>query len=414
MRVTLVRPPFMGKRFGPPIGLACLAGSLRARGHGVAVRDLNTLLDERLFDLSDYTRDFVLRPGHPALAHAAGRLDEFTEAILATDPEAVGFSLSYPTFDLGVALARRMPAGVRCIAGGPQATWHPEQLLALGCFHAVVPGYGEEAIHDALASDGIVARPLRPQQPYAPDYEGFELEAYEGRRSVITSRGCPNRCTFCTQHLRYLRHDLDAVVAQVRQARHAREIMFNDSNLNADEARITELFRRLGSLGPLPRSHVFGLQVRPGFADYVPLMARAGVREVRLGIESGSARERTSMQKPAFDNDRVVDMVRELTRHGIVTWTQFIFGYPDQDEGDRAETLALMERLNEVCGAPLVRHFWFRFMVHHGTEDLFARRYGVRATSPSRWENERYTPETLEGLAEAWRPRLPANASLYM
>lgn len=414
MRVTLVRPPFMGTRFGPPTGLAYLSASLQEAGHRVEVLDLNTLIDERLYDLSDYTRDFVLRPGHPALAHAQARLPEFGERILATRPEAVGFSLSYPTLEMGLALASRLPAGIRRIAGGPQANFHPEQLLANGSFDAVVQGYGEEAIPAALEQDGLLAAPLIRGKDYRPDYRGIEPVSYGGRLSIVTSRGCPNRCAFCTQHLEVHHHSIESVVEQVRDARGVRELTFNDSTINASERRAAELFRQLAALEEVPPSHVFGLQVRRGYQRYVSLMAPAGVREVRLGIESGSPRERNSMNKPRFDNDLVLEVVRDLAHSGIVVWTQFIFCYPDQTDEDRGQTLDLMHRINGACPPGRVRHFWYRFMVHHGVEDLFRERYGVRAASPSDWTNPLYDPQRVMELHQSYREQVPRNAQIFV
>jgi radical SAM superfamily enzyme YgiQ (UPF0313 family) len=143
-------------------------------------------------------------------------------------------------------------------------------------------------------------------------------------------------------------------------------------------------------------------------------MAPAGVREVRLGIESGSPRERDSMNKPRFDNELVLEVVSELARRGIVVWTQFIFCYPDQTEDDRRQTLDLMHRINGACPAGRVRHFWYRFMVHHGVEDLFSERYRVRAVSPSDWSNPLYDPQRVMALHESYRQQVPANAEIFV
>jgi hypothetical protein len=61
-----------------------------------------------------------------------------------------------------------------------------------------------------------------------------------------------------------------------------------------------------------------------------------------------------------------------------------------------------------------VRHFWYRFMVHHGAEQVFERRYGVRAETPMRWSNALYTPERVEALAATWRGRAPGNCLFFL
>jgi len=414
MKVALVRPPFVSKQSGPPTGLAYLNAVLQEQGHSVSIIDLATAFDERAYNLNDYTRDFVLPHGHPTLVHGWSRLDEFCDRVLATSPDVVGFSLGYPTFEFGVAMARKIAAKVRCIAGGPHATFHPEALEELGCFSAVVSGYGEEAILEALEKDGVIELPLDSDREYLPNYRGFDMAAYGGTLSVLTSRGCPNDCSFCTQQLVYHRHSLASVVAQVRAVPPGWRLTFNDSNIIASEGRMIRLFQLLAAEENKPTSHVFGLQVKPRHAEYIPAMAAAGVREVRLGIESGSRRERDSMRKPRFDNDLVVEMVEELTRHGIITWTQFIFCYPDQTDEDRGETLELMRRINAACDDRLVRHFWYRFMVHHGLEEQFEQLYGVQTESPSIWRNDLYDPETVNTLHLTTRAAAPANTEFYV
>lgn len=414
MHVVLVRPPFISATTGPPTGLAYLAAVLRRAGHQCTLLDLNLLVDERRFDITEYTRDFVLPAGHPACVWAMGALPSFCEQVLALRPDVVGFTLSYPTWALGVAMAERLCGTVRCIAGGPMASFHPERLLGLGPFDAVVEGYGEEAVLDALAGPGLFSRPLQREADYRPDYEGLDLRRYHGHLSVLASRGCPNRCAFCTQHLRYFLHPIESVAEQIERYRPA-HIMYNDSNINASASRCEALFTRLAAVPRIGRGHVFGMQVKRGFERYVPAMAQARVREVRLGIESGSLRERRSMNKPAFDDDLAVALVRDLTRHGIQVWAQFIFAYPDQTDDDRERTVALMRRFNEVAPkAALVRHFWYRFMVHHGTEDLFTQRYGVRTETPMRWTNDLYTPEGVEDLGRTWQARIPGNCRMFL
>jgi len=76
---------------------------------------------------------------------------------------------------MGLALAGLLPAGVRRIAGGPQAAFRPELLLASGHFDAVVRGYGEEAITAALEQDGLLSAPLLRGKDYRPDYRGIDL-----------------------------------------------------------------------------------------------------------------------------------------------------------------------------------------------------------------------------------------------
>ena len=412
-RIVLIRPPFMALGFGPPIGLAYLQHTLKAQGHTVLIWDINQEL-HGLSGSQDYNRDFVLPKTHPVIAQAYERIDAFCADILRLKPDIAGFSLSYPTIEYGLEMAKRLAPHVRCIAGGPQASFNEQNLLDLGCFDTVVSGYGEEAVLTAINATGIITQTLDREKEYSPDYTGITIDRYKGCLPVITTRGCPNKCTFCTQNHPYLFHSIESVVKQIRDTPGIRQVMYNDSNINVNARRTTELFAELAKLKNKPYGHIFGMEIRPGFQAYIGKMADSGVREARVGIESGSPRERQSMNKPRFTNDMVIDLLKESTAHKILTWAQFIFCYPDQTQEDRQQTLDLMHEINRQCDPQFIKQFWFRFIVHHGKEEFFAEKYAVESTSPQNWRNPLYTPDKIKELAEKYTDLIPSNANIFL
>lgn len=414
MKIILVRPPFIDIKFGPPIGLAYLNKVLKDKGHEVSIIDMNIEINKRFQDITAYNRDFVLPDNHPAVKYAYRKIEGYCENILSQKPEIVGFSLSYPTVKYGLEMAKRLSNFVRCIAGGPQATFNEQDLLDLGYFDTIVSGYGEEAVLEALNSRGIIYKALDPSKRYLPDYTGMTIDRYNGRLPVVTSRGCPNRCTFCTQHFPYLYHPIESVVQQIQNIPNIREVMYNDSIINVSAKRTERLFTELSKLKLKPPGHIFGMQIREGFKTYISKMAEAGVREARVGIESGSIHERTSMNKPEISNDLIAEFIKELTANKILTWAQFIFCYPDQTEKDRKETLDLMNRINDECDASYVKHFWYKFVVHHGRESFFRKEYGVIAHSPQNWKNVFYNPKKIKKLEKKYSKLIPENGKIYL
>lgn len=414
MKITLVRPPFVDIKFGPPIGLAYLNKALKDKGHEVSIIDMNIEINKRFWHIGAYNRDFVLPDNHPAVKYAYKNIERYCNDILNQKPEIVGFNLSYPTAKYGLEMAKRLSKFVRCIAGGPQATFNEENLLDIGHFDTIVSGYGEEAILEALNSRGVIHKALDPSKEYLPDYTGISIDRYNGRLPIVTTRGCPNRCTFCTQHFAYLYHSVESVVQQIKSTSNIREIMYNDSNINIDAKRTEKLFTELSKLKVKAPGHIFGMQIRKGFKAYISKMAEARVRIARVGIESGSIRERTSMNKPRVTNDLIVEFIKELAQNKIVTWVQFIFCYPDQTEKDREETLDLMNRINNECGSRHVKHFWYKFVVHHGKENFFKEQYGVITHSPQNWENIFYNHIEIKKLGKKCSRLIPPNAKIYL
>ena len=412
-KVLLIRPPFVSLEFGPPLGLAYLQDILKKNGHRALVWDLNLELRDRL-GLDDYNREWIIAPGRPVVKEMYAALEENCERALNLDPDIVGFSLGYPTYDYGVQMAKKIHRRVRCIAGGPHASNNEQGILDLGCFDTVVSGYGEEGVLKAVNQTGVIQERLDPQKDYRPDYTGIGCEKYDGFLPILTTRGCPNRCTFCTQNYPYYYHSIASVVEQLTNAGRLKKVMLNDSNLNVNGKRTAELFSALAGIQDPPDIEVFGLQIRPDFERYVSKMARAGVRRVRLGLESGSPRERESMGKPGFDNDLCVAMIKELTAHKILTLAQFIFCYPDQTQEDRRQTLLLIQRINRQGDPEFVRHYWYRFVIYIGKEEFFRRNYGVTSASPVNWQNDLYTPEKVEELQRQYTALLPSNAEILL
>lgn len=414
MKISLVSPPFIDIKNGPPIGLAYLSSVLKKNGYNVKIIDLNIEVNRKYRNIGNYSRDFILPESHFAFKYAYRKIDDYSKKILSSSPDIVGFSLSSPTEKYGTALAKKVSKYVHCIAGGPHVTFNAKSLLESGCFDSLVIGYGEEAVLEALHKKGMITKDLDKTKEYFPDYSDLPINKYKGVFPVITSRGCPHRCNFCTQHFPLHLHSIDSTVNLIKNTPKIREVMYNDSNINIIPERTEYLFAEIAKLKNPPPGHIFGLEIKQGFEKYIPKMASAGVKEARVGIESGSIRERKSMNKPRFDNDIVIDFIKELNRHHILTWAQFIFCYPNQTENDRGETLALMKRINNSCNQVYIRHIWNKFVVHDSLEELFKDKYNVTTISPSNWQNSIYTPDKIEKLAKKYSSLIPLNAKILM
>ncbi len=82
--------------------------------------------------------------------------------------------------------------------------------------------------------------------------------------------------------------------------------------------------------------------VKPGM---LPMLRRAGIKWLALGIESGSSLVRDGAQK-SFDQADIVEIVREIQRADINVLGNFIFGLPDEDRRSMRDTLDLANELN--------------------------------------------------------------------
>lgn len=201
-----------------------------------------------------------------------------------------------------------------------------------------------------------------------PDYELFDtqriLDQKNGWVGLITSRGCPYRCTYCLNHKvvdRY-RKDLDRRVSQLgffrfRRPKDVVEEMrwvlqryqnvttfILDDDLftqNAEHAlAFCEAYRQSGIQVPfVVNSHVKELDPRVSKA-----LADSGCRILKLGIESGSRRVRYSVLQRPMSNDDILRTIENAESHRLHSSGFVMVGLPTETRAERWETVDLLAR----------------------------------------------------------------------
>ena len=362
---------------GYPLGLAYLAAALKHAGHQVHGCDVAVEsprgLDQRL---------------------AQGRYD------------VVGLAV----WHANMHKARRAAARIRersdalVVVGGPHATIDPYGTLAMVGADLAVLGEGERtftAVVDAVEAGGdprglpgtawIEHASLRRGPPAPAPADPADLPradravfpvhhyskpwAHRGRRRapIITSRGCPCRCRHCSAPAL---HDgswrgrpPEDVADEMRwlQREHGVEhVMIEDEHPFMDRDRFVEICQRLarddtGQTWGLPNG------VRPETLDseLVAAMAKAGCRQLSLGLESADAWMLARLGRHAS-----LDAAREATfqarSHGIDVTAYFMMGLPGERPGAGRRALGLATEIGAtsahfslfipVKGSVLERH----------------------------------------------------------
>jgi radical SAM superfamily enzyme YgiQ (UPF0313 family) len=339
----------------PSLGILMLAAVAREAGHDCAVIDAAALnLDAAAF-----------------LARA-----------IALRPRIVGFSATTLAIAhagrMGEELKRLIP-GIRVIVGGPHASAVPvETLERFPVFDAAVVGEGEETVLDLLrafgsggAPDGIPgiawrdggAVRLNPRRPFIRDLDTLPLPAWDllegfpGRyappvfktrrlpaASLVTSRGCPNRCIFCDRSVfgsschAYSAGYVVAMVEKLHRDFGVREFSFEDDTFATFKGRLAEICERLIALR-LPISWSCLGRVNQVTAELLGLMKRAGCWQVSFGIESGNDAILAAIRKNVTREDirRALALSR---RAGLLNKGFFIVGHPGETRQTLAETVA--------------------------------------------------------------------------
>jgi radical SAM superfamily enzyme YgiQ (UPF0313 family) len=371
-----------------PVGLLSLDAVLRTLRHEVTLANLSGFGWERVRQLLEQLRPEVV--GISQFTH--NRADSLRLALLA----------------------KELDPGCFVLLGGPHATHACLEMLAgHPALDAVVLGEGEETVKElleTLAAGGTLAavagiayreggKVLKsaPRPPIrdldALPTPGAQVGASIGvdyRRQlefVVTSRGCPASCFFCSSPLFWGRgvrfRSPRSVVEEIRQLRDRYGLVyfsFRDDTFTADRDRVLEICRLLEA------EHLrilWNCQSRVTAVDEEMLIAmkRAGCECVQFGVESGSPRMLKALGKritPA-DVERAAAAVRRV---GINLSVYLITGIPGEGENDLQDTVRLIGLIRPQDGqvSPLV--------YYPGTQ-LFARAVREGAAPAGLFDAER-------------------------
>ena len=189
--------------------------------------------------------------------------------------------------------------------------------------------------------------------PY-PDREGLGRHwrvPYSRTVHMISSRGCPYRCTFCASarlwkgFRSFSSQYVVGEIEHVRERYDPREIHFFDDLFIVNRKRLRDFCRLLEQRG-LHRHLVFRSYARADLIDdeMADLMARHNFRYVDFGIESGCRAVLEYLGKHGVtpeQNQRAIDL---LTARGISVGVSMIIGSPAETREQMEETYAFLDR----------------------------------------------------------------------
>lgn len=273
--------------------------------------------------------------------------------------------------------------GARVLMGGPDPANYADEYLRRGA-DVVVIGEGEQAMRDLVprlagggearledvpgivfrASDGAFVR-TRPRAyigdldalPY-PDREAIDIEAYirvwrqhhgQGAVSLITARGCPYQCKWCSHAVfgySYRRRSVANVVGEVEQIldRYKPDMLwYADDVFTLKPSWFYSYAEELARRGIRIPFETISREDRLD-EDVVKTLAEMGCFRLWVGSESGSQRVLDRMQRRT-DAERVVEVVHMLKNHGIEAGMFIMVGYDKEEIEDIEITV---ERLKQA------------------------------------------------------------------
>jgi radical SAM superfamily enzyme YgiQ (UPF0313 family) len=310
--------------------------------------------------------------------------DSLRKRIFEIAPEIVGITANSLSFQRAIDIAqivKEIDEGVPVVVGGPHPSVLPTYPLSYDCFDISVYGEGEKTaveLWDRIENgesysdvrgiafkekDKVIVTPRREfiesldELPF-PARHLFPMDKYDEEThlpvlptySIISSRGCPYSCTFCSNNVvfgrmyrcRTARSVVDEVEVLVKKY-NANGIYFRDDLFTGSKERVidicSEIMKRSLSIEWECESRVDTVD-----EEMVEVMKEAGCRLIWFGVESSRQEilDLLNKQITVAQTRQVYSLLGEL---GVETGASWMIGVPGETVDNMLETIKLASEL---------------------------------------------------------------------
>jgi anaerobic magnesium-protoporphyrin IX monomethyl ester cyclase len=399
MKVLLIKPPLtLPKYFKgvahlyPPIGLEYIAAVLEKNNIEVKILDATAEDWKRVNDRGNGVKYL----GMP--------FDDIAKRVAEEKPNVVGITmLSVDKINaLRTAEAiRKISKDIVIVAGGAHVSAMPEETLSDSNIDIITVGEGEYSMLDIVKElenekpdlgkikgiwykkDGAIMRneqrPLTENLDELPfparhlvDYERYfeASKSLQGSRSlpkrgdvVITSRGCPFGCVFCSIRFSMGRgwrpRSPENVISEIEflvEKYKIEHINFEDDNLTFDKDRmnrICDLLIEKGLNKKITWSTPNGVRADRLDEPLLAKMKESGCVCIIVAPESGSQHVLDDIIHKSLRLEKVEEVVKICAKIGLHCDCFFVIGFPGETKENVEETLRFMDKIKGLGGHPL-------------------------------------------------------------
>ncbi|MCW4005950.1 MAG: B12-binding domain-containing radical SAM protein [Candidatus Bathyarchaeota archaeon] len=385
MKVLLVNPP---QSFYPgsdlvsgnlPLGLMYMAAVLDKAGFEVEI------LDAFMFDAPPRNVGDTIEVGMT--------YEQLQQEIQKRKPHIIGignpFSTQIEHAKKVASVAKSLDPQVLTVVGGPHVTVMPKEFLdEAQAVDVAVIGEGEytmlelaKAAAEKKAFDRVTGIAYRkngkvtvtPPRPFIVDLDALPYPAYhlvdmeqylnpvkiEYRSfksrsiSMITSRGCPYNCCFCSVHLhmgktfrahspKYVADHIQYVIDKFG----VKTLFFEDDNLTFDQKRFEAicdkmLERKINVNWETPN----GIRADRLNLELLKKMKKSGCKSAFFGVESGDQYVLDNIIHKDLDLKRVEETVKLCKQIGLKSGAFFVIGFPGEKKENMERTVEFALRL---------------------------------------------------------------------
>lgn len=329
---------------------------------------------------------------------------DITNEILELSPKCISFYSLWPYYHVLLRIAREVRernSDIVIVFGGPQASATAyETMKAMPFVDYICTGEGEDTVvpffqallgeedADLNSVPGLYHRqngqivfndilvplsdlnnlPRWDERLYLEDYQKAGLEVDIGNRymPIDAGRGCPYSCTFCcTSHFwrrTYRLKSAQTIVDDIlyyRTKYGIKKFWFSHDAFTVDKALVAQVCDKLIEAGLTDIEWKCTSRIDCITEELIEKMIRSGLREIELGVETGSPR----MQKVINKNlrlEKVKDTVAFLLKNKLQIGMFFMYGFPEETEEDLNQTLEMVCSLLDM-GVQYVSMYFCRF-----------------------------------------------------
>ncbi len=283
-------------------------------------------------------------------------------------------------------LIRDIHPGSHIVAGGPHVTALPiETLRHIQAIDTVIVGEGEQTFMDIIRclrenkpvrgipgtawrslngyQLGLQREPIRDLDALASPFDYFNM------RTILTSRGCPMQCTFCSSSLMWGKrvrfHSAEYVLEMLETAinRYGQRIIsFKDDTFTANKPRVLAICE---GIRKRQLEFIWSCDTRADYLDEELLyeMRRSGCIRISVGVESASNIILENIKK-RLSLGRLFDVTRAAKKIGIQIRYYMMVG----NRGETQETF--QQSLDFINRAKPNQFVFSQLHLYPGTEEF--------------------------------------------
>lgn len=363
MKVLLISHSFeenSRESYGPNIpyslGLAYIASFLETKGHEIDILWLDT------FEFS-YAQKLIL-----------SKIDESKPEVLGIQMFSMNRVSSYRLIE---HCSEKYPT-LKLVIGGIHASIMADQIVERYRNIIIVMGEGEVAFSELLFAfenklslnnikglvywdNGEIVKTEERELNYNldilphPKHEVFfDSEPKRTEAHIITSRGCPFKCSFCCLHIiskrKHRVRNIDDVIKEIVSLKikypRLKRVQFHDDTFTLDNKRVLDFCKKIITLS-LDIEFIISARVKPVSEEMLYYMERAGFKKLMFGLETGAEKLMVNIHKGINKKD-VDELFYKLKKHNFLITTFLMVGFPGENENTVAETISFVKKLQKI------------------------------------------------------------------